>query len=135
MPRYWLVKTEPSTYSFTDLRREGKTTWDGVKNALALKHLAQIRKGDTIIVYHTGDEKAVVGLATAASDPYPDPKKNDPKLLVFDLSAGKALARPVSLAALKANPKLADFPLVRLPRLSVMPVTPEQFAEITRMSR
>lgn len=131
----WLVKTEPSTYSFQRLERERRTVWDGVRNALALKHLRQICAGDRVAVYHTGDEKAVVGVASAVSDPYPDPKQKDPHLLVIDLAAETALPRPVTLAELKAQPSLRDFPLVRLPRLSVMPVSPEHWAEIERLAR
>jgi len=130
----WLFKTEPSTYSFDQLRADRRTTWDGVKNPLALKHLANVRRGDEVLVYHTGDEKAVVGVARAASDPFPDPNKKDPRLLVVDLEPVKPLPQPVSLAAVKASRKFAGFDLVRLPRLSVMPVTPEQAAEIEKMA-
>ena len=129
-----LFKTEPSAYSFDQLRADKRTTWDGVKNPLALKHLASVRRGDAVLVYHTGGEKAVVGVARAAGDPYPDPKKKDAKLLVVDLEAVKPLSQPVSLAAIKASGKFAGFDLVRLPRLSVMPVTPEQAAEIEKMA-
>jgi predicted RNA-binding protein with PUA-like domain len=130
----WLFKTEPSAYSFAELSADKRTTWDGVKNPLALKHLASVRKGDQVLVYHTGDEKAVVGVARAVSDSYPDPKNKDPKLLVVDLEPVKALPSPVSLAAIKASGKFAGFDLVRLPRLSVMPVSAEQAEEIQRMS-
>jgi predicted RNA-binding protein with PUA-like domain len=135
MPKTWLFKTEPSAYSFATLRAEGGTTWDGVKNPLALKHLAAVRKGDRVFVYHTGDEKAVVGLAEATSDSYADPKKSDAKLLVVDLKALRALDAPVSLAAIKASKRFAGFDLVRLPRLSVMPVSAEQAEEIQRMAK
>jgi len=130
----WLFKTEPSAYSFAQLSADKRTTWDGVKNPLALKHLAGVRRGDEVLVYHTGGEKAVVGVARAASDPYPDPKKKDAKLLVIDLEAVKPLPRPVSLAAIKASPRFGGFDLVRLPRLSVMPVSSEQRAEIEKMA-
>src|SRR5215475_4476161 len=99
----FLVKTEPSTYSFDRLQRDRKTVWDGVSNPVALKHLATIKKGDTVVVYHTGDEKQAVGLARAASDAYPDPKLGDPKRPVFDLSAERALGKPVTLAQVKAD--------------------------------
>ena len=134
MPNRWLFKTEPSTYSFAALVGDGRTTWDGVKNALALKHLASIAKGDEIFIYHTGDEKQVVGMARATSTPYADPKKKDPKLLVIDIEAVEALPKPVTLAAIKASAKFAGFDLVRLPRLSVMPVSAEQAEEIARMA-
>lgn len=126
----FLVKTEPSTYSFASLQRDKRTVWDGVANPVALKHLASIRKGDTVIVYHTGDEKQAVGLATAASDAYPDPKLKDPKRPVIDLAAGKALVKPVTLAQVKADAMLKSTPLARLPRLSVMPFSEAEFKRL-----
>ena len=131
----WLLKTEPSAYSFAHLQRDQRTVWDGVKNPMALKHLAQVRKGDRLFVYHTGDEKAVVGIATALSAAYPDPQKHDPKLLVIDLAAVSALPRPVTLAEIKANAKFKGWELVRLPRLSVMPVSAEHWAEIEQLAK
>ena len=135
MAHSWLLKTEPSTYSFADLQRDKRTVWDGVKNPQALKHLSQVQKGDRLFVYHTGDEKAVVGIATALSGAYADPKKNDPKLLVIDLGPSRALPRPVPLAEIKASPKFTGWELVRLPRLSVMPVSPDHWAEIERLAK
>jgi predicted RNA-binding protein with PUA-like domain len=135
MPNRWLFKTEPSVYSFQQLQKDQRTVWDGVKNNLALKHLAGIKKGDGIFIYHTGDEKTVVGLARAASGAYPDPGKKDSKLLVVEIAADKALPRPVTLAEIKANAKLTGFDLVRLPRLSVMPVSEEQWKVIEEMAR
>lgn len=132
---YWLLKTEPSAYSHADLVRDGTTVWDGVKNPVALKHLAAMRPGDTVLIYHTGGEKAAVGFATVASAPFPDPKKKDPRLVVVKLAAGKALARPVTLAQVKADRAFADFALARLPRLSVMPVTPDQWRRLLALSR
>lgn len=131
----WLFKTEPSAYSYDRLARDRRTVWDGVKNALALKHLAAVAEGDRVLVYHTGDEKAAVGVARAARGAYPDPKQKNPKLVVVDLEAVEALSRPVALAEMRANPKLAGFELLRLPRLSVMPVSAAQWAEIVRMAR
>lgn len=122
----FLFKTEPSTYSFDDLVRDKKTVWDGVSNALALKHLREVRKGDTIAVYHTGDEKQVVGLAVADSDPFPDPKLQDPKRVVVRIRAGKPFPFPVPLSTFRADAVLAATELVRLPRLSVMPLTAAQ---------
>lgn len=116
----WLLKTEPSDYAYDDLERAGKAVWDGVRNAVALKHLRSIRKGDEVLVYHTGAEKAVVGVARATSDAYPDPK--DAALAVVDLAPVRRLERPVTLAAVKADPAFAAWELARLPRLSVMPV-------------
>ena len=131
----WLFKTEPSAYAYANLEKDGRTVWDGVKNALALRHLGAVEKGDEVLFYHTGDEKAVVGIATVARGAYPDPKQKDAKLLVVDLEAGRALPRPVTLAAMRANAKLAGFDLLRLPRLSVMPVSAAQWTEILRMAR
>jgi predicted RNA-binding protein with PUA-like domain len=122
----FLFKTEPSTYSFQDLTRDKTTVWDGVSNALALKHLREVRKGDTIAIYHTGDEKQVVGFATAESDPFPDPKLGDPKRAVVRLKAGPGLPFPVPLSTFRTDAVLKTADLVRLPRLSVMPLTDTQ---------
>jgi len=135
MAQRWLFKTEPSTYSWADLERDRRTVWDGVKNALALKHLAAVATGDEVLVYHTGDEKAAVGIAKVMRGAYPDPKRKDARLVVVDLQPVKALARPVALGEMRANPKLAGFDLLRLPRLSVMPVSAEQWAAIMEMAR
>jgi predicted RNA-binding protein with PUA-like domain len=130
----FLVKTEPSTYSFASLQRDKRTVWDGVSNPVALKNMATIRKGDTVIVYHTGDEKQAVGLAVAASDAYPDPKLKDPKRLVIELAADKPLAKPVTLAQVKADAALKTSDLARLPRLSVMPFSEAQFQRLMKMA-
>jgi predicted RNA-binding protein with PUA-like domain len=131
----WLFKTEPSSYAYDQLERDGATVWDGVKNALARKHLAAVKRGDQVLIYHTGDEKAVIGIAKALSDSYPDPKQKDPKAAVVDLATLQRLQRPVTLRELKQRPSLKDFPLVRLPRLSVMPVGAAEWKEIERLSR
>ena len=120
----WLLKTEPADYSFADLERDGRAVWDGVSNNAALKHIRSVRKGDEALVYHTGDERQAVGLARVVSDPYPDRAADDPRLVVFDLVPLRRLARPVTLAEVKADPAFAGFDLVRQPRLSVMPVPP-----------
>jgi len=130
----WLFKTEPSAYSWQQLERDGRTVWDGVKNALALKHLAAVAEGDEVLVYHTGDEKAAIGIARAVRGAYPDPKARDAKLVVVDLAPLRALPSPVTLAAMRTNPKLAGFDLLRLPRLSVMPVSAAHWAAILRMA-
>jgi predicted RNA-binding protein with PUA-like domain len=135
MANRWLFKTEPSAYSFQQLQKDKKTVWDGVKNNLALKNLKDIKKGDEILIYHTGDEKAVVGVARALSGAYPDPGKKDPKLLVVDIEAGKPLPRPVTLAEVKGNSKLKNFDLARLPRLSIMKVNDEQWKSIEEIAR
>lgn len=129
----FLFKEEPTHYSFDDLVRDGKTSWTGVKNALAQKHLRSVRKGDRIFFYHTGDEKAVVGIAKAAGDAYPDPKDPAGKLYAVDIVPVKKLRRPVTLAEVKAKPVFRDFPLVRISRLSVMPVTDKEWAEVEKM--
>ncbi len=131
----WLLKTEPSAYSFAQLQRDTRTVWDGVKNPQALKNLSQVQKGDRLFIYHTGDEKAVVGIAAALSAAYPDPKKNDPKLLAIDLAPVAPLPRPVTLAEIKASSAFTGWELVRLPRLSVMPVSAERWAEIERLAK
>ena len=135
MASRWLFKTEPSSYSFQRLQQDKRTVWDGVKNNLALKHLCGVKKGDWILIYHTGDEKSAVGVAQALSAAYPDPGKEDPKLVVVDVKPIEPLSRPVTLAEMKANPKLAKFDLLRLPRLSVMPVSEEQWRVIEQMGR
>lgn len=127
MPRRWLFKTEPHEYSFSDLEREKKTVWDGVGNNLALKNLREVRLGDEVLIYHSGDEKAIVGVAEAISDAYPDPHEVDEKVVVVNLKPKRRLARPLTLVEIKAMDELSDFDLVRLPRLSVMPVAPEQW--------
>ena len=135
MANRWLFKTELSAYSFQQLQKDKRTVWDGVKNNLALKHLSGVRKGDSILIYHTGDEKVAVGIARALSGAYSDPKKKDPKLLVVDIEPVKALPRSVPLAEMRSQAKLAKFDLVRLPRLSVMPVSNEQWKIIEGMVR
>jgi len=127
----WLVKEEPTNYSFDDLVRDGRTTWSGVRNALAQKHLRAMQKGDRVLYYHTGNEKAVVGTATVAAAPAPDPTDAEGRLYAVEIKPGKPLARPVTLAEIKAQPFFADFPLVRMARLSVMPVTDAQWERIT----
>ncbi len=118
----WLLKTEPSDYSWDDLVRDGGARWDGVANNAALLHMRSARQGDGAIIYHTGDEKAAVGLAELASGPYPDPAAGDPKLVVFDVRPKSKLKRPVTLAEMKADPAFAGFDLLRISRLSVVPV-------------
>lgn len=119
---YWLLKTEPSDYAYADLEADRRTLWDGVGNNLALKHLRQIRRGDQALIYHTGKERMAVGVAEVTSDPFPDPERDDPRLVVVEVKAKRKLAEPIRLADIKSDPELQDFDLVRLPRLSVMPV-------------
>ena len=131
----WLFKEEPSSYSFDQFTKDGGTSWAGIRSPLAQKHLRSVRKGDRILYYHTGNEKAVVGTAQATSDPYPDPKDKSGKLVVVDVAPIQALKRPVTLAEIKASTAFTSFPLTRLPRLSVMPVSDAEWKEIERMSR
>ena len=131
----WPCKQEPDCYAFDDLARDGTTQWDGVSNALARKHLRQMRPGDRVFFYHTGKEKAVVAIARAASDAYPDPADTTGKAYVVDIVPVAALKRPVTLAEIKAVAAFASFPLTRIPRLSVMPVTDAEWDRIEKMSR
>lgn len=132
---YWLLKTEPSEYSYADLEREKQTVWSGVSNNLALQHLRRMRMGDLAIIYHTGSEKAAVGVAEVGSDPYADPKLNDPKRVVVDIKSRHPLNRLVPLSEMKSHGKLKDFELVRNSRLSVMPVSAEIWKIIMKLSK
>ena len=131
----WLFKEEPSSYSYEALEKDGGTLWSGVKNPLAQKHLRSVRKGDRILYYHTGAQKAVVGVARAVDDARADPKDPAGKRAVVQIAPERPLHRPVSLAEIKANGTFATFLLVRLPRLSVMPVSDREWTEIERLSR
>ena len=135
MATRWLFKTEPSVYSYQQLEKDKKTMWDGVANNLALKHLKDIKKGDLILIYHTGDERQAVGIARALGGAYPDPSKGNPRMLVVDIEAVKPLPKPVTLAEVKANKKLGNFDLVRLSRLSIMKVTDEQWEILEGMAK
>ncbi len=130
----WLVKEEPTHYNFDDLIRDGRTSWTGVRNPLAQKHLQSIRNGERVFFYHTGNEKAVVGIAKAADEPYPDPADKTGKLYAIDIVPLKKLKSPVTLAAVKADKAFVSFPLVRLSRLSVMPVTDLEWKRIEAMA-
>ena len=131
----WLVKEEPDHYGYAQLERDGRTVWAGVRNPLAQKHLRAIRKGDRVFYYHTGKEKAVVAVARALSDAYPDPSDASGKLYAVDIAAERRLESPVTLASIKTDRALASFPLVRIARLSVMPVTDAEWKRIEDMSR
>jgi predicted RNA-binding protein with PUA-like domain len=134
MSAYWLLKTEPSEYSYDDLVREGRAVWDGVRNPVAQKHMRAVRPGDQAFIYHTGKEKAVVGIARVESSAYPDPE-SDADLVVFEISPLDRLHRPVTLAEMKASRKFDDWELVRIPRLSVVPVPRSTWSGIVKMSR
>jgi predicted RNA-binding protein with PUA-like domain len=130
----WLFKEEPDHYSYSDLEREQTTQWDGVTNNLARLHLRQVRRGDRILYYHTGREKAVVGEMCADRDASPDANSDDPKAVVVQVRAVRRLHHPVPLGRIKDDPLLARWELVRLPRLSVMPVTDEQWHRVEELS-
>jgi predicted RNA-binding protein with PUA-like domain len=134
MPNFWLVKTEPGSYSYDDLEREQTAVWDGVKNPVALKNLRAMHPGDQVLVYHTGDEKSVVGWATVVSAPYADPKKKETNLTVIDLKAHRRLPQPVTLAQIKSDKAFADLPIVRQGRLSVSPVTAPQWKRLLQLA-
>lgn len=131
----WLFKEEPTHYCYDDLARDGKTSWTGVRNPVAQKHLRSVNKGDRIFFYHTGDERAVIGVAKAAVAAYPDPADKSGKLYAVDVAPVKKLKQPVTLAAIKADKAFATFVLTRVPRLSVMPVTDDEWERIESMSR
>jgi predicted RNA-binding protein with PUA-like domain len=134
MPSYWILKTEPTTYSYGDLAGEKRTRWDGVKNNLALKHIRTIQAGDAVLIYHSGKEKSLVGQARVTSKPYADPDAGDPKLVVVDIEAAGALPRPVTLKEIKADEALAELALVRMPRLSVVPATAAQWKRMLQLA-
>ena len=131
----WLLKTEPSTYSFDQLVKDKKTTWDGVANATALKNIRTMKKGDLALIYHTGDERQAVGIAEVTSSPYADPKEDDEKLAVIDLKPKKKLAQPVGLDVIKADKAFAGWDLLRIGRLSVVPVPPAMWKRIEELSK
>lgn len=131
----WLVKEEPENYSYGQFLKDGRTEWAGVKNPVAQRNLRSMTKGDRIFFYHTGKQKAVVGTATVAGAPYPDPKDKSGKLVVVDLLVGKPLKRPVTLAEIKSDKRFASMPLVRISRLSVQPVTDDEWDTIEAMSK
>jgi predicted RNA-binding protein with PUA-like domain len=130
----WLFKEEPSHYGFDELVKDGRTTWSGVKNPLAQKHLRSVRKGDRILYYHTGDEKSVVGMARAVGDAYDDPGDPSGRRATVDIAPEGRLPRPVTLAEIKSLKAFTTFPLVRISRLSVMPVTDREWDTILKLS-
>jgi predicted RNA-binding protein with PUA-like domain len=132
--KYWLLKTEPSDYSYDDLEKDKKTVWDGVANNAALICIRNAGKGDLAIIYHTGDERQMVGIGEIISDPYPDPKEDNPKLAVFDIKAVRKLNTPVTLSQIKSDKKYKDFALVKEARKSVLEVPEEYWKEFMKMS-
>ena len=134
MTAKWIFKQEPTCYSFSDLQRDGRTVWHGVSNALARKNLRQIKRGDLVLFYHTGKEKAVVGVMCAAADARTLPTADDPKAVVVEVEPIKRLPRPVTLAEIKSDSALVGWDFVRLPRLSVAPMTEAQWHRLDELS-
>lgn len=129
---YWLMKTEPGTYSWEDLVRDKKTSWDGVRNFQARNNLKAMKKGDTVLIYHSGDDKAIIGTAKILKEGYPDPK--EPDWILVDVVSDKALKKPVTLAQIKSDKRLSNMTLVKASRLSVQPVRKEEFEMIMALS-
>lgn len=135
MASFWLVKQEPSSYSFSTLEKEKKTVWDGVHNNLALKHLNAMKKGDLAFFYHSGSEKQIVGIMEITSEAYPNPKEKNKRFVVVDVKYKKRLENPVTLDEIKKEKKFKNWELLRISRLSVMPVTKEIWNAILKMSK
>ena len=131
---FWLLKTEPGEFSFDDLIARGVEPWDGVSNPTALANLKRAQVGEACVIYHTGDERQAVGLATVERTAYPDPKKDNPRLIVIDVRCGARLPKPVRLEQIKGDPRFADSPLVRMGRLSVVALSDEQYAAILELA-
>lgn len=130
---FWLVKTDPETYSWNDLVRDGKTVWDGVRNFQARNFIKEMKQGDILLVYHSQNDKAIVGIAEVVSEPFPDPTTNEPHWLAIEVIPVEEFLKPVTLAQLKKSGEFTDFPLIRQSRLSVMPVKAEYFKKICLM--
>jgi predicted RNA-binding protein with PUA-like domain len=133
MKKFWLVKQEPDSYSWKNFTAEKQTNWTGVRNYTARNNLRGMSKGDEVFFYHTGEEKAVVGIAKVIRTAYPDPTASEGDWSAVDLAPVRALPRPVTLAEIKSNSRLKEIPLVRLSRLSVMPIGPKEFEIIVKM--
>jgi predicted RNA-binding protein with PUA-like domain len=131
---HWLVKSEPNTYAYADLERDGRTVWDGVRNYAAAGHLKAMREGDEVLFYHSQEGLAVVGVATVARTAFPDASDPTGRFVAVELAPARALSRPVTLAAMKAEPALADMAMLRQGRLSVSPVTDAEWKTILKMA-
>ena len=132
---YWLVKQEPESYSFEMFQKDGKTDWTGVRNYTARNSLKEMKVGDKVFYYHSGGERLIVGFAKVSKTAFQDPTSDEPQWVAVELEAGKAVKNPVSLADIKANPKLSEMKLVKLSRLSVSPVTKDEWDEIVSMAK
>jgi predicted RNA-binding protein with PUA-like domain len=135
MPNRWLFKTEPQDYSYDDLERDQRVIWSGVRNSVTLKNLREVRLGDQILIYHGGDENAVIGTAEAVTDAYPDPREDDASVVVVEIEPKRKFAEPVLLAEIKASEELGDFDPARLSLLSVMPVSNAEWTVVQGLSR
>lgn len=131
---YWLLKTEPEDYSYSDLERDSSTVWNGVSNALALKHMRNVQLGDLTLIYHTGKERQIIGVAEVISQPYPDPKLDDAKRVVIDVRAVRKLPQPVTLNQIKQDSNFENLDLLRLPRLSVVPVSEFHWQHLLKLA-
>lgn len=131
---YWLLKSEPQEYSYVDLEQDGRGVWNGVKNHLALKYLRTMQPADQALIYHTGRERQVVGVAEIVTPPYPDPALDNPLRVVVDVRAVRSLPQPVTLAQIKQSGNFTGFDLIRLPRLSVVPVPIEYWQQILQLA-
>ena len=131
----WLLKTEPNEYSYTDLEKENTAVWDGVKNGLALKNMRAMLRGEEVFIYHTGKERRIMGISQVVSTAYPDPKLNEVKRLVIDIRAVRKLAEPITLAQIKQDEQFTGFDLLRLPRLSIVPVLPQHWQRLLEMTK
>ncbi len=135
MPNHWLFKTEPEDYSYDNLERDRRAMWSGLRNSVTLKNLREVRLGDQILIYHEGAENAVVGMAEAVTDAYPDPAEDDPAIVVVEIIPKRKFAQPVLLAEIRASEDLCDFDPARLPLMSVMPVSNAQWRAIQELAR
>ena len=136
--KYWLAKQEPSGprgYSFEQFKKDGKTVWDGVHNNLALKHMRSMKKGDLVLYYHTGTERRAVGIMKIVSEPYPNPEEDDERFIVVDVKYVKPLARPVGLSEIKSDSQFAGWDLLRISRLSVVPVPAHIWSALIELSK
>jgi predicted RNA-binding protein with PUA-like domain len=134
MPQYWFFLSDPDSYHLDELFRKGKDVWDGIHGANALQHLAQVKKGDRILGYHTSPDKAVYAVLEAVSDSYPDPKEKGKEIAVVDVRGVRKFSRPVPLAELRADKKLAKMKFLIIPRMAVSPLTPAEYEEILRLA-
>ncbi len=131
---YWLLKSEPQEYSYDNLEQDGRSVWNGVKNPLALKYIRTMQPTDQALIYHTGKERQVVGVAEIVTPPYPDPALDNPLRVVVDVRAVRSLPQPVTLAQIKQSGNFTDFDLIRLPRLSVVPVSVQYWQQILQLA-